>query len=229
MPYSEENNLLFIHIPKNAGKSVEVALGICSEAEVVSYRFRSLLNRAATYLQRKTKDTKVSSRLFGTLDYTLCTQHLTLVEIEVLGLLTPEQFHSCHKVAIVRNPWARAVSSYRHFSGRDAPVSGFAAFLKQWLKDPPGDHNVRAHKRQQTDFLRDSKGTIEGVELLRFESLEDELSQFCSRHGIPYEPLKAVGGMAKDGGWYRRYFDENSKQLVESSYPHDIVMLGYKF
>ena len=74
MPILPDYNALFIHIPKNAGRSIETALlprGVAS----CSGR-RSRLNRAAHLLQNLSASRTAARFLVGTRDVALCAQHL---------------------------------------------------------------------------------------------------------------------------------------------------------
>jgi hypothetical protein len=229
MPYSKSKNLLFVHIPKNAGKSIEVFFGITSEQEVNRYKFRSLPNRFATFLQRASSDSKALPRLWGIGDYTLCYQHLTLLEIELLQLLPKVDFESANKLAVVRNPWSRAVSTYRHFWGEDASLDRFEEFVSTWYDLPSKNHNELSHRRPQTDFVMDREGKF-GVEILRFETLGADLDRFCLSSGIKVaSELPHIGGDKNELQNYRRYYTKRSQSMIADRFSCDVEQFSYEF
>ncbi|MBX3435506.1 MAG: sulfotransferase family 2 domain-containing protein [Pirellulales bacterium] len=229
MTYDPERNLLFIHVPKNAGKSIEALLGLVGRDELASYRFRSLPARAGTYLQRTFADRKALQRLFGTVDVTLCAQHCTLQEIELLGLVPRAILAEAFKFAVCRNPWDRAVSTYHHWRDRNREPSraDFDAFWRGWLDRPPRDHNVRAHQRTQVAFVRDSTGRIAMDEILRFEALGDDLHKLA-RFGVRGADLPRIG-TATGRDDYREYYDGELKAFIGRLFEEDVDQFGYAF
>ena len=153
MPYSKLNNILFIHIPKCAGKSFEVALNLTTKEEAFKYTWRSFLNKVSKYFLILTRDKKSKLRLWGVLDISLTSQHLTYAEIELLDLLDRTILDESIKVAIVRNPYDRAVSSYNHMN-QNHKYKNFLDFAKNYYLETSKRHNDLAHKRSQIDFLR---------------------------------------------------------------------------
>lgn len=223
MPYSRKHNVLFIHIPKCAGKSFEVALGIANEKEVTRYKWRSNSNRLAKFLLGKTKDKKALSRLWGTHDLSLALQHVTYAEIELLNLLPNDTLKNSIKVAIVRNPYDRAVSSYHHMG---KAYSSFPEFLKSYYDSKNRDHNALAHKRPQIDFLRDKKGNLVVDNIIRFESLNNEFEFFKSKHGIVSGSIPHIGKQRENMA-YKKYYCQESKALAEELFLEDFSELGY--
>ena len=143
------------HIPKNAGRSIEEAL--LGEDGSPDGGRRSWLNRVATFVSRETASPFARKYLIGTLDVALASQHLTYVEMQLLGLLPETPLRS---FAVVRNPFDRALSSMIHFDRGawvDEPDTTrrqdeFERVLGRWLDRDLSDHNERAHRRPQVDF-----------------------------------------------------------------------------
>lgn len=225
MPYSEKHNLLFIHIPKCAGKSFEVATGIITEQEVKKYKWRSTANRAGKYVLKKTLDVKAKPRLWGVYDMTIALQHLTYAEIELLNLLDKKFLDSAIKVAIIRNPYDRAVSSYHHM-GKDFP--SFLNFLQNYFLAKNRDHNALAHKRSQIDYLRNIKGKIVVDNILKFENLNKDFEKFKLKYGFNFCDMPHFGRQKRDKT-YKKYYCNKSKELVESIFEEDIKAFEYEF
>lgn len=233
MPLLADGQLLFIHIPKNAGKSVESYFLGPSGPDLGR---RSVLNRAAKYLLNATTDRHAQGLLLGSRDYTFAAQHVTYREIVSLGLLDRATLQAATPFAIVRNPYDRAISSVMHHFSRqiaqgEVSVSTpdeFARALGQWLDTEPLDHNQFAHRRSQFDFLSLDGRTI-GVEaLLRYEVLAEEFPAFLERHNLPKGALGWNGRQRKARDWRDHYNDE-ARALVRREFECDLDALGCVF
>lgn len=222
MPYSAKHNLIFIHIPKCAGKSFEVAVDIATKGEVSQYKWRSNFNRLGKLILKKSFDKKALPRLWGVHDITLALQHLTYAEIELLNLLDSKTINEAIKVAIVRNPYDRAVSSYLHM-GKD--YDNFLDFLKHYYTTPNRDHNALAHKRPQIDFLRDKTGKMAMDYVIRFEYLQEDFEDFKEKYGIACAKMPHIGKQRTKKDFMDFYNDE-SKKIVEALFEEDFKMLG---
>lgn len=233
MPIFHDQKLIFVHIPKNAGKSIESAFlgprGRMSGA-------RSSLNAACKLLLRLTSSTIPSRDLLGSLDYTFAAQHMTLRELMEYGFVCQETCPNYRSFAVIRNPFDRAVSSvFHHFATElhsgarriDDPES-FTKALRDWLYDRPLDHNQIAHKRSQLDFLTLDGCSICVDEVIRYEHLGEEIAAFCNRNGLP--PLE-IGwyGRNKRVRDYRDYFSSEAREIVKNQYENDLDLLGYTF
>ena len=87
MPFDRQNNLVFLHIPKTAGSSIEQALGLFGpwQTENLNTGFGSFKPRSAR--------PQLSSNYL---------QHLRLTELE---RLFPEVLMDAQLFTVVRDPW----------------------------------------------------------------------------------------------------------------------------
>lgn len=236
MPVLPERNALFIHIPKNAGRSIEAALlpsGIAS----TSGR-RSLPNRAAHLAQTLTANAIAQRYLVGTLDASLCAQHLTLAEIELLGLLPGGSRAGLFTFCVVRNPYARALSSLRHFRkrfvgqydlDRHPEPAQIERALEVWAALVPADHNLRAHRRPQADFVF-SRGRDNAMDMvLRFERLEADFARLTARLGLPETRLPWIGRATGPDADIAALYTPRARRIVEELYGADLELFGYSF
>jgi hypothetical protein len=215
--------VIFIHIPKCAGKSFEVAMGIASDKEVKRYKWRSNINRLGKLILKKSGDKKALPRLWGVHDMTFALQHLTYTEIELLNLLDSEVLKNAINVAIVRNPYDRAVSSFLHMGG---DYSSFLDFLQNYYTSSNRDHNALAHKRPQVDFLRNKKGEIVVDNIIKLESLNEDYDQFKLKYGIIANDMPHIGKQRKEKS-FLDYYDEQTKKIVSELFYVDFLELGY--
>lgn len=225
MPYSEKHNVLFIHIPKCAGKSFEVALEIVTNEEVQKYKWRNFLNRASKYLLTKTRDKKAISRMWGVWDISLTLQHLTFAEIELLNLLDQKVLFDSIKVAIVRNPFDRAVSSYKDM-GKN--YKNFTEFLDKYYTSPPINHGDLAHKRTQIDFIRSKNGSIAIDNIIRYEFLERDYNLFLQRNKIKLGNIPHIGKQNRDSD-YKKYYSSKDQKKIKKLFKDDLEYFGYSF
>jgi hypothetical protein len=229
MPYDPKRNLLYLHIPKCAGKSVEVALGLVSKSDVAKYRWRNPLNRIAKGLLRLTEDSLAKRRLFGTIDFTLNAQHLTLQEIILLQLIPLSSLKKATIVASVRHPEERAVSLFRHWLGDNFQDpeqfnTAFAEFLSQMEMESGGSHGKIALFRQQYDYIRSSIPEIQAGTLLRVESLAEDLKSFSAATKFQLSSLPQMGKEAITGKW----LSPTNRESVRRLFPDDFRFLGYE-
>lgn len=232
MPIFSDHELLFVHIPKNAGRSIELAL-LDGEGSPESGR-RSLVNRIATLFARSTASTFPTKHLIGTLDVALSAQHLTYAEMDLLGLIPAEE--RLTSFAVVRNPYDRALSSAMHFFGGDWTQESdlktlrlnFEKALNDWLDRELKDHNDRAHRRPQIDYLRDLTGEIVVDKVLRFESLAEDFSAFMAEHSGKSLALSRRGHSGR-GRTYHDFYNSASRRRVEDAFGDDIDAFNYAF
>lgn len=134
----------------------------------------------------------------------LGTPHLFAHEYVSEGLIDQADWDAFEKITIVRNPWARAVSAWRHNGNRQK--TSFADFLSEFVK---GGWDQRRHGERQVDFLKDFDGTIHRFERI-YEAFPD----------LPRKPPSID---------YRSFYDDETCALIARVYAEDIKRFGYTF
>ncbi len=165
---------------------------------------------------------------------TLAAQHLTYVEMEMLGLLPADP--GLVSFCVVRNPYDRTLSSVMHFSkaewksfdNGDDRCAGFERDLEAWLSRPLSDHNLRAHRRSQLDFVRDRRGEIAVEHILRFESLREDFYALGVRLGWNALDIGRVGDSGRRRA-YRDFYTDRSRRLVEDCFGEDCAAFEYQY
>ncbi|MEM7766167.1 MAG: sulfotransferase family 2 domain-containing protein [Pseudomonadota bacterium] len=233
MPVFRDLRLLFVHIPKNAGRSIERAL--LAGAGTPDGGRRSLANRMAHAAARATRSKFADEYLIGTMDVVVAAQHLTYQEMDLLGLLPAGLVDdpAFEAFCVCRNPFDRAVSSISHFhpepeDGPPRTPADFERLLLAWLDRPLGDHNERAHRRPQIDYVRDSRGEVVTGCVLRYESLADDFRMLLDRRGrgdiqLPWQ------GRSKRERVYQDYFTGDARKAVETAFGDDLDAFGYTY
>lgn len=228
MPFSIKHNLLFIHIPKCAGRSINITIGTTSQKEQESYKWRSFLNRAAKFILYISRDKKSMPRLWGIHDMSFNLSHLTYQEIQLLNLMSTKKLEDIVKFTVVRNPYDRVVSSYKYLkqTGRINSKT-LKEFIEDYYVSDDLNHNDRAHKRMQLDYLKDVNGNIVINEILRFENLAEDFNAFIRKYKIDTTPLSHFGKSNRKN--YRNYYDAETQIIVSDFFREDINYFGYTF
>lgn len=151
---SHQHRCVFIHIPKCAGQSIETAfledLGL------------DWATRAPLLLRPNDRPEIGPPRL----------AHLIARDYLRHHYLSRELFDSYFKFAVVRNPWARAVSMYRYLNANES-FDAFADRLGRSCAKAEHDSQFWFF-RPQVDFVMDEAGTIVVDRLVHFENIATE-------------------------------------------------------
>lgn len=220
--------VLFVHVPKTAGQSVEQffmnRLGLDWDAD----REKVLLGDNA-------------NRDCGTEKLA----HLSASEYVDCGFLEREEFDRLFKFAFVRNPFERLVSEYRYrnyFQHRS-----FSDFVLNRMPAPGWDDKYR-HVMPQYEMLHDREGRLLVDFVGRFETLQQDFDEVCKRLGITDSALphrnpsnkksrnlkrRVRNALFRNGENHKRYYtefyDARTKDAVERIYRKDIEAFEYRF
>jgi hypothetical protein len=195
MPIDRHAKLIFVHIPKTAGTSVELALSLHGD-----WRIENQSNFFGQISSNSLLAKNLSSNFM---------QHLRLYEIhDLLG----EEFFDYEIFTVVRNPWTRFLSSFRRKdpdlcsyvrwrARHDAENASLSDYVKmaKWVRHP--------HLNSQASFFSSTgpgkpvKNILKKVRVFKFEDLpllENWLSlkykkeiRFC-RHQAAVSPLPVI-------------------------------------
>jgi hypothetical protein len=177
MPLFREQGMTFIHIPKTAGTSIELALGLDLDPAIENpdVCFGRLASPDLMKLE-------LSSQFL---------QHLRLGEVEKLH---PDFVRDSWVFTVVRDPWARLVSSFRR---KDRAMADFAKWyygldlyaldFEQYV-EIAASHDL-LHLRPQSSFLQGSAK----VNVFYFEHLSDLMQVLSERLGRTLALPKANG------------------------------------
>lgn len=230
---SHELKMVFVHIPKAAGQSVE------------DFFLHKLGESRATrdkFLMRYNEDSNLGPPRLA---------HLTAEEYYTKGHLDKATFEEYFSFTVIRNPWSRVVSFYKYLGYN--LYCDFDVFVSTYLK--------KEYERQywflrpQGDFIYDNEGNLLVNRVLRMENLKTEFPEVCKTLSIPPEPLPHNNSSVKNTlnqstlrlglrypklllGYstnrkvpkdYRQLYDAESRKIVESLYAADIEKIGYTF
>ena len=233
MPYLTSNrDTLFIHIPKNGGKYIEDRYGISDNPLSGSnIRKRSFLSKVARILIKFDKSNQQESYdlLKGMLDVGLVTQHLTLMEMQLLNLV-PKDVEKINIFTVVRHPYSRMISLYgHHHKGSNKDVDTFEKFCIEFTTAESNlntRHNTMAHQRTQSDFVRDMYGRVpESIHILRLESISKDLSELDIK--LRLHPVNQFSSKSKPNTIGSPLLSSKSKKLIYDSYRDDFRLFNY--
>ncbi len=206
---SRDYRTIFVHIPKTGGQSVET----------VFLRVHGLTwEKRAPLLLRPNADPLKGPRRLA---------HLYASEYCSLGHVSRADFESFFKFAVVRNPWARSVSSYK-FAVQSQGIA-FDRFVRETVLERrplPGLDSRQVDA--QTLYVQGERGDLLVDEILKYENLTAGFAEISRRIFGREEKLPAVN-VSPDRRDYRTFYDDETAEIVARTYAADIEAFGYKF
>jgi hypothetical protein len=199
--------IIFIHIPKNAGQSIEAFFGRkwTPSAEARSKNPEMWPER----FQRHTPWTRYE-RVYKT--------------------------HTYRAFAIIRNPWSRIVSSYTYEQKMAQKGIGLEKPNRKLLTAGGSfeDYVRNADRdsffvRPQAFWLRNAAGQIATIDLLRFENLAEEFQRLARKYNLKDGTLPHINRSTTGHKHYSEYYTTATRKLVTELYAEDIELFGYSF
>ena len=216
MLLSHKYQFLFVHIAKTGGTSVRAALNRLRWQDPLYYL------------------TWPAHKISGFTGHKLGLKFPRHAHIIAAKEMLPEPYYNVlFKFAFVRNPWDLQVSSFHHIQ-RERPqaMSGITDFndFMRWKFNPerPYQFHIDTSLSLQSDYLVDLHGNNQMDFIGRYESLEQDFEEVCSKLKLKLSlPHKR---QAKDRGKdYRQYYAPDTIELVAKHFKRDIAMLNYQF
>jgi hypothetical protein len=187
--------IVFIHIPRTAGLSIEHYL-------FPDYDFNDKRNKTLMYGWDKKS---------GWLN------HLTCNEIRMNGYLSESKYNEYFKFAFVRNPWERLVSEYAWKFGNDFKkfrqfcIDIFEGNYKIWNVYYRESLAFIQHIKPQYKFIYNDSGSMEIDFCGRYENLEMDFRQICQMTGLKYKRLPFYNKSVHM--YYTNYYDQYTREL----------------
>ena len=209
MPYFRQDNILFIHIPKTGGTSVE------------------------QYFCRKYKmrlDAKSLSSNRPIPKYNSSLQHMTYETI----INNKDEFKLMENltiITIVRNPYNRIISDlfYHKLITVNNSKDEVYNIIKQYVTEYKGNHNILQYKFVTIDnhnipqykFVTINKELIPNITILRTESLNYDMAN------IGYTDFNIKTNANKNDIDCYDYLNDESIKLINDFYDYDFTLFGY--
>lgn len=213
---SPERRFIFVHVPKTAGTSISALLE--------PYGVFPAPNLRRRLARRLRLPAEASDAYFRT--------HDTVGDL--IARLGRAHFNEFLSFAVVREPFSHAVSHYRYLRRHPHQrirlhfeKASFREYLEFRVR-PPRFHRLPrfAAMGDQAGFLTDGAGNVAVRELLRFETLAEDLGRLLPSLGIETDGLPharaAPGSNDATGIW-----TERCRELVRQLYARDFELFGY--
>lgn len=209
MPISHQYKVIFIHIPKTGGSSVDTALGIHGDNNRGSIK-------------------PAPEILFGVMG-SKALQHLTALEIK--KIVPQAVWQNYFKFAFVRNPYDRLISEYfwRQKLNKKFRKVGFKKFLLNFVapaKNRPLKHFLDDHYRDQYKFITDENEKIMVDFVGKFENFIDDFKKICqsAQLNIKLPHLNKTKHQS-----YQQYYNEETKKIAAQLCQKDLSIFNYQF
>jgi len=205
---SDRLKCVFIHIPKCGGTSIENALW-APEEKTQQNLFGGLIDPFHNAYQ------------------TGALQHLK--GLQVRHVIGREIYNAYFKFAIVRNPFARAVSQFHYIKER----KGLRKFIGMKPSDDFKTYLDKTHRRThvqwepQVSFLFDHQGRSMVDYIGRLEDMQTAFQDICQRLGVTAELPHSKKSERKVP--YQTFYDAESIAYIEDVYADDLEVFGYGF
>ena len=177
----ENEKIIFVHIIKTAGVSIEKYFG------AGSHDHRNVI------------------------DY-----------IELLG--GKEEFEDYFSFTIVRNPWDKMVSQYFFNAHKWVPEN---TTFKQYIELFGAGRQISRFTPLHLPYIVDDEDNILVDYIGKFEALDDSMNHVCQKIGTSYHGMPHLNRSKR--GDYRKYYDEESVEIVRKMFKKEIEMFDYKF
>jgi len=158
-------------------------------------------------------------------------KHLTAKEI--ISVIGQKKWDQAYKFAVVRNPWDKVVSQYKHnIKNNVTHMATTKIPFKDWVACTYGSQRNHYYYYRpqmflpQVEWLRDFEGHIKIDDIVRFENLTEGINRVFDRLGIDQE-LPHVN--TTPNTHYQDYFDDGSRQTISDWFHEDIDEFGYAF
>ena len=232
---SHRHKAIFVHVPKAGGQSIETFflndLGLTRRT------------RTPLLLMPNPAPDVGPPRL----------AHLTAQEYTRYHYVTEEQFDEYLTFATVRDPWARAVSTYKYLGYHNSTT--FRKFVERKLPVDLFDR-MEYFVRPQFDYVAGSDGRVAVDHVLKLETLDADFDVIREALGLegplPHvnkSPPPRMGpslrprpmarylrrqylvarGLLPDHRDYREYYEPDLVERVADLYRRDVEAFGYRF
>ena len=208
MPYFKNNdiNVLFIHIPKTGGTSVELYF---------SLKFNIPLNNKSLYLYIEdelllNKNIRINSSL----------QHITYNQIVEYSEIFNINFDNIKYFAIVRNPYERFISDlfFHKLIKIDTSKEEVFNLINEYVVSEKYDnHNIPQYKF----ITNDKEEIIKNINILKTESLTNDM------HNLGYNDFNIFENVNPNKLNYYNYLNNETIEFINNFYHLDFILFNY--
>lgn len=199
---STEKKIIFIHIPKTGGSSIEVALKNIFDEKII----------------RNGNSTRVLDTIKNPIPNSYNSfKHATASEL--IKQYGKNKFNDYHSFAVIRNPWDRLLSLYHWSYGGTYNKKKFLNMIPKKINNMKSKRVVWSLNR----YVCDNKDNIIIDTLLDFDNLQHEFSSLMKKLNIgEYELGHINKGRNKKN--FREVMDQETIDLISTNYKNEINM-----
>lgn len=199
MPINKKNKILFIHIPKTAGTSIETFFN---------------MHHKGCFFQKK-HSIEIDGIKF-------CPQHLRYKDLKK-RLDNIERFFS---FSFVRHPYDRIISEffYKKELTRSRKKNDINKWVKNFIENNNDDHSLPQH-----EFIFDENENVLVDFLGKYENLNKDFNELLNKLGYNNNklPNKKISKLRKKRN-FNEYLSNESKELIYEKYKKDFDIFNYK-
>ena len=204
MPICHGRKFIFVHIPKNAGSTVEVTLGIHKKECMV-----------------EGKDSIIENGI----SYSL--QHLTSKQLKTHNI-TKNIFDTYFKFAFVRNPYQRVLSEYfwlnqKNISKVKVSPENFTKWIDEFYSVIDKDH-----KLTQYEYLYDENKNVLVDFIGTVENFDEDFTTITKKFGRPMFAKEYNSSRVKKSVNHSSYLTQENKEKIYNLFKIDFETFGYE-
>ena len=157
--------------------------------------------------------------------------HYTAMELrEIVGATA---FGNMFKFCFVRNPWDKVFSEFRFRIWTNQNELTSDASFAQWVRSTYVEQDPRYHDwpkmfLPQLEWITDEEGHIAVDFVGRFENLQHDFNRICNSIGMERIALPHEN-KSRETNRYRKFYDDETRSIVEKVFKADIEYFGYEF
>lgn len=195
----DKDKLIFLHIPKTGGSSIENAL---SKAFFNPYVFDRIY-------------------MFGLIN----NQYSQHFNYQNICAYSNRNLTDYFIFTFVRNTWDRLVSAYKYlYQHKDFKTH----IIKMCAKLQSNKLDQTDHFNTQMVFIKDKNGIIVPDFIGRFENLQNDFDYVCDVKNLQRKKLDTIN-QSKNKKPYQEYYDNYTIGLVKETYRQEIDFFDFKF
>ena len=213
MPICHDKKVIFIHVPRTGGSSIEKYLDI---PRTVPNFCCNIMNTSIYYKN--------------------CRYAMTHVPAQVMRKFFPEHYEKYYKFAFVRNPYERVVSEYFWLMKKDenqgkqidpGSVEKFSKWLFKYYTVAPKDlFGFRDHHCTQKHLLCDEGGKLMVDDVFRYENYNDGVQKIKTVLNISKAEIPWVN-FSKYGIDKKIMLTDENKEFIYKIHQEDFLTFGY--